>query len=113
MKNTRLLKALKKGPRLASPFLFFLIVSCVNPQPSREEYNLAVTALRSARDSEAKRYAPKVYTTARRYFRRAERSFKEKYYSDATDYFRKSRYYAEKAENIARVKMFKQGDMAQ
>ncbi len=105
-------KAIKKGRLLWGPFLFLIIVSCVNPQPSREEYNLAVAALRAARDSEAKRYAPKVYTEARQYFRKAERAFKEKYYPEATDYFRKSRYYAEKAENISRVKMFKQGDMA-
>ena len=92
--------------------LFFLLLGCVNPQPPREEYNLARSALRAASDSEAKRYAPKLYSQARRYMRKAERSYKERYYDRSTEYFRKSRYYSEKAENASRVKMFKEGDMA-
>lgn len=77
-----------------------------------EEYNLARTALQSATDSEAKRYAPRVYSRAKLLMKKAEKAFEERNYDKSTGYFRKSRYYAEKAENIARVNMFKQGDMA-
>ena len=83
----------------------------MNKQPPIEEYNLASAALKAANDSEAKRYAPRVYSQARRYMRKAERSFKDRYFDKSTEFFRKSRYYSEKAENISRVKMFKQGDM--
>ena len=83
----------------------------MNKQPPREEYNLARAALKAAKDSEAKRYSPKVYSQARRYMRKAERAYKDRYFDKSTDYFRKSRYYSEKAENISRVKMFKQGEM--
>ena len=101
---------LKKGHWILCPLLF-LALGCVNKQPPREEYNLARVALRAAKVSEAKRYAPKVYSQARRYMRKAERAYKDRYFDKSTEYFRKSRYYSEKAENISRVKMFKQGAM--
>lgn len=103
-------RIIRKGHLLLCPFLF-LSLGCVNKQPPIEEYNLARAALRAAKDSEAKRYAPKVYSQARRYMRKAERAYKDRYFEKSTGYFRKSRYYSEKAENISRVKMFKQGDM--
>lgn len=91
--------------------LFFLAIGCVNKQPPREEYNLARAALQAAQISEAKRYAPRVYSQARRYMKKAERAYKDRYFEKSTDYFRKSRYYSEKAENISRLKMFEQGAM--
>lgn len=94
------------------PFLF-LALGCVNKQAPIEEYNLAQAAFRSAQDSEAKRYAPKVFQQAGRYFKRAEQAYTERYYSESVEYFRKSRYYSEKAENISRTKMFKQGENTQ
>ena len=78
-----------------------------------DEYNLARAAFRAAQDSEAKRYAPKVYSRARQFYRQGERAYKERYYEKSTGYFKKSRYYSERAENISRLEMFKQGAMAQ
>ena len=101
----------KKGHWFILCPLLFLALGCVNKQPPIEEYNLARAAVKAAKDSEAKRYAPKVYSQARRYMRKAERAYKDRYFEKSTGYFRKSRYYAEKAENISRVKMFKQGEM--
>ena len=72
---------------------------------------MARVAFRAARDHDAKRYAPNSFSRARKYFRKGEKAFQERYYDDANEAFKKSRYYAEKAENIARVKMFTQGDM--
>lgn len=100
----------KRGHWLLCPFLF-LAFGCVNKQPPREEYNLARAALQAASDSEAKRYAPRVFSEAKRYMKKAERSYQDRYFEKSTEYFRKSRYYAEKAENISRLKMFKQGEM--
>jgi len=88
-----------------------LALGCVNKQPSVEEWNLARIAFRSAQESEAKRYAPKVFSKARFLLKKGERSYSERYFEESADYFRKSRYYSEKAENIARVKIFKQGDV--
>ena len=91
--------------------LFFGLSHCVNRQPPIEEYNLARAALKAAKLSEAKRYAPKVYSQAKRYMRKAEKAYKDRYFEKSTGFFRKSRYYSEKAENISRVKMFDQGGM--
>jgi hypothetical protein len=90
----------------------FLFTACVNKEPSVEEWNLARSAFRAAQESEAKRYAPKYFARARVMLKKGERAFQLREYEESNDYFRKSRYYAEKAENVARVKMFKEGDMA-
>lgn len=107
-----ILQFLRKGHWLLCPFLF-LSLSCVNKEVPTEEYNLARIALQSAKDSEAKRYAPRLYTKARGFMRKAERAYEERYFKESADYFKRSRYYSEKAENKARVKMFSQGEMAQ
>lgn len=104
------IRPLRLGYLWWCPFVF-LTFGCVNKQPPIEEYNLAQAAYRAAQESEAKRYAPRVYSQARRYYKRAERAYKERYFDKSTGYFRKSRYYSEKAENISRLKMFKQGEM--
>lgn len=92
--------------------LLFLALGCVNPQVSQNEYNLARTAYSAAKESEAKRYSPKYFYKAKGYLRRAKRAYDERYYDKATELFRKARYYSEKAENVSRLKQFKQGEMS-
>lgn len=91
----------------------FLATACVSKEPSHEEWNLAYVAYRSAQESEAKRFAPKLFGRARMFIKRGERAYRERYFDEAADYFRKARYYSEKAENKARVKMFQEGEMEQ
>lgn len=74
---------------------------------------MARTALRSAEEGEARRFAPKVFSEANRLYRQGETAYKDRLYEKSAEYFQKSRYYSEKAENISRVKMFEQGDGAQ
>lgn len=100
-----------KGHLLLCPF-FILLVGCVSPGPARQEYNLAKVALQAAKDAEAKRYSPKVFSQANRYMRKGERSYKDRDFGRAEEYFKKCRFYSEKAENVSRVKMFKQGEVA-
>ena len=107
----RKIRFLIKGHLIWCP-LFLLVFGCVNIEESQEEYNLAHGAYRAAQESEAKRYAPKVFYEAKKYLRRAERAYKEREYGEATRFFQKSRYYSEKAEKIARLKPCKQGEMA-
>ena len=87
------------------------VVSCVNLEVPRHEFNLARTAYIAAKESEAARYSPNLFHKSERYLKRAEQLFKDRRYDRATSYFRKSRYYAERAENVARLKQFKQGEM--
>ena len=105
------IRFLIKGHLIWCPLLF-LVFGCVSPVKSHEEYNLAQGAYRAAQEGEAKRYAPKVFYQAKKYLRRAQRAFKARDYDKATSFFQKSRYYSEKAENISRLKQFKQGEMA-
>ncbi len=91
-----------------TPFLFHL--GCVNKRLVNEEYNLAQIALKSSEESEAKRYAPRFFSSSRKYMKWGEKAYGKHEFRRATEYFRKCRYYSEKAENMSRLKMFKQGD---
>ena len=84
--------------------------SCINKRLIDEEYNLAHIAFRAAKESEAKRYAPRAFSKARKYLKWGERAYKKKNYKKSTEYFKKCRYYSEKAEEISRFKLLKQGD---
>ena len=106
---------LKQGCRTQPPFFFLVIllmgmapVGCVNKQLQLEEYSLARAALQAAENNEASRYSPKSFALAQRYMKKGEKAFKDQYFSKSMGYFRKSRYYSEKAENISRVQMFSQ-----
>lgn len=91
-----------------------LNLSCVNKRLINEEYNLAQIAFRAAQESEAKRYAPKLFSKSRKYLKWGEKAYREKNYKKSTEYFLKCRYYSEKAENLSRLRMFKQqGDSFQ
>ena len=87
-----------------------LNLGCINKRLVHEEYNLAQIALKAAEESEAKRYAPKAFSSSRKYMKWGEKAYKEKNYKRSTEYFQKCRYYSEKAENISRLKLFKKGD---
>ncbi|MEM7645338.1 MAG: hypothetical protein AAF203_00390 [Pseudomonadota bacterium] len=84
----------------------------MNKQPAIEEYNLAQVAFRSAKENEAKRYAPNSFSQARRFMRRGEKAYRDRHFERSEKFFRKSRFFSEKSENISRVKMFTQGEMA-
>ena len=87
-------------------FLFFS--GCVNKAVVHEEYNLAQVALKSAEESEAKRYASRYFSSSRKYMKWGEEAYKKQEYKRATEYFKRCRYYSEKAENVSRLKMLKQ-----
>ncbi|MCB0415318.1 MAG: DUF4398 domain-containing protein [Bdellovibrionales bacterium] len=91
---------------------FFLILgstSCVGPAPV-EEYNLARTALQAARAAESNRYASGFLHEAERLYRLAQHQYDNRDYENAESNFIKARSFAEKAENVTRLKKFKSGD---
>lgn len=95
--------------------LFFLIwgtlVSCASPPPY-EDYTLARTALKAARESEAPRYAPIIWSQAELEFRQGEKSYNENGFDEAKRHFQTSIRASEKAENSARMKKFTTGGSA-
>ena len=85
------------------------LTSCVGPQPI-SEFTLADAALSAALRYGAPRLAPKPWYEAERYYRRGVRLFKENFRRKARAHFIQARKYAEKAENLARIKKFQSGD---
>lgn len=86
-----------------------LIVSCQTIPPPLENYTLARTAIVYASKVKASRHSPGNWHKAENYFRRAERHFRNREYEEADRLFRLSRKHAEKAENIARLKLQNEG----
>ncbi len=91
---------------LSSAFL----VGCVNPPPPYEDYAIARTAVRSARDFDSARYSTTTLHKAEEAFRNGEKCFKDNDFEQAKRYFRLAKEFAERAENATRLKKFKSGD---
>jgi hypothetical protein len=91
-------------------FFLFVFTACTTPQPLLE-YTLARTAMEAARNVDAVKYAPSHWYQATEYYRTATLLFKEKKYDDAKNNFDLARVYAEKAENLSRLKKFKSGEL--
>ncbi len=85
-----------------------IAVGCVTSPPA-VEYTLARTARESAQEAEAPRYAPSLWHEADEAFRRGEESFRKEDFSVASAYFEKSRRFAERAENSAKLQRDKSG----
>ena len=101
-------KIIQTFPRFFVFSVLLFSAGCVNKAPVIEEYNLAEVALRAAKDSEARRYSPKIFAKAKKYMKLGQKAYKQRYYNKANEYFRKCRYYSEKAEEISQIKIFKE-----
>ena len=88
----------------------FLMVTACATKPPVIEYTIARSALDAAKGVSAARYAPAYWHKAEQRFRAGEDSYREEKYSQAAEAFLKTRMYAEKAENIARLERFKNGE---
>ena len=82
----------------------FLFISCAG-RPPFLEYSVAFTAVSSARKVNADKNATSQWVKAIRYYREAEKRFQVRDYSSAVKFFNESIKWAEKAENISRLKM--------
>lgn len=85
-----------------------LPVGCAGPKPY-EEYALAYVALRSAKKAEASRYSPGYWSKAERLYREGQQSYKDNTNEKAKKLFMASKKYAEKAENVTRLRKFQTG----
>lgn len=82
-----------------------ILVSCQTIPPPLESYTLARTAIVYAAKVKASRYSPGNWHKAENYFRQAERMFRNKDFEEADRLFKLAKSHAEKAENIARIKI--------
>lgn len=86
-------------------FISIFLVSCETIPPPLESYTLARTAIVYASKVKASRHSPGNWHKAENYYRRAERHFRNKEFEKAERLFKLAKKHAEKAENIARLKI--------
>ena len=86
----------------------FWLSGCAGTPPF-ETYSLAQAALNAARASDASQYSPGNWARADEAYNKGEIAYRNRDYGNASEYFNSARIYAEKAENIARLKKFQSG----
>lgn len=86
----------------------FLLGACVGPAPIKE-YNIANTALQSARGAKAPSYAPGYWSRAQKSYFLAEKLYSEGKFEEAKAAFLKAKLFAERAENYTVLKVMKDG----
>ena len=84
------------------------ISSCAGPKPYKE-YSMAYTSLKAAEMSEASRYSPGYWSKAERLYREGEQAYNQNLNVQAKDLFIQAQRYAERAENVTRLRKFKSG----
>lgn len=87
------------------------LVSCASPPPI-EEYTLARTAMQAAKIAESGRYASGYWYKAEEYYRKGQKAYQISDFAPARTYFVQAREYAERAENVTRLKKFQSGELA-
>ena len=85
-------------------------VSACSSKPPLEDYNLAYIAVESARSSQSAKHAPAMWTQAERAYQEGQEFFKKDKFEEAEKAFVRARTFAERAENISRLKKFETGE---
>ena len=89
---------------------FLSLSSCVALPPPYEEYVLARAAVQAAQDTDSPRFATGLWNLADENYRLGQRAFRDSDYGPAKVYFKKATEFAERAENVTRLKKFQTGD---
>ena len=92
-------------------FILLITAGCATPKPLLD-YTLARSAIESAKNVEAVRFAPAHWHQASEYYRTATLQYKDGKFEVAKENFNLAQAFAEKAENLTRLKKFKSGDFA-
>lgn len=93
---------------VGTAMLLVLPLGCAGPKPY-EDYAIAYVALRSAKKAEASRYSPGYWSKAERLYREGQQAYKDNTNEKAKKLFHLSQKYAEKAENVTRLRKFQTG----
>ncbi|MBL7544909.1 MAG: DUF4398 domain-containing protein [Bdellovibrionaceae bacterium] len=89
----------------------FFIVGCQTVEPPVEEWVLARAAFDSARAVQAAKYSAGFWHQAEESYKKARVLYKEESFDEARLEFIEARKAAEKAENSARLKRFRSGEV--
>ena len=95
---------------LSSLIIPGVLTACAVGPPPYEDYNLARAAIKAAQEAESGRYSSGLYSRAEQSFRQAEREYKNSEFKAAQVHFRSAIVFAERAENMSRLKKFQTGD---
>ncbi len=91
-------------------FSSFLVCSCQSTPVPVKEYTLAKSAYDAAVASESIKYAPQLFHKAEKAYKKGEILYKERDYEAAREQFDICVRLSERAENLARLKQFKEGE---
>lgn len=106
-------------PRIVGPTLFrslssLLVVAalagCVVPPAPYEEYSLARTAIRAAQEADSARFATGLWHRAEESYRNGQKAYKDSEFAEAKKHFIQAQQFAERAENVTRLKKFQSGE---
>ncbi|MCY4513181.1 MAG: hypothetical protein OXB86_05795 [Bdellovibrionales bacterium] len=96
-------------PVVSGLICFSFLVSCAGLPPIKE-YSLAREAISQAEKHKADKHYPGYYGKALKLYRSGESAFKDRYYDRAGDRFEEAAEYAERSEDLTRIKRARVGD---
>lgn len=82
----------------------------IAPPAPYEEYAMARTAVRAAQDADSARFATNLWNKAEENFRSGQKAYRESDFETAKKHFQLAQQFAEKAENMTRLKKFNSGE---
>ena len=88
---------------------FSFLISCAGLPPIKE-YSLAREAISQAERHKADKYYPGYYGKALKLYRSGESAFQDRYYNRARNRFEEAAEYAERSEELTRIKRARVGD---
>mgnify|MGYP006448723905 CR=1 FL=1 len=89
-------------------FVAYGLIGCAAPKPYKE-YTLARAAIQAAEQAEAGKHASGYWHKAEQEYRAGEKHFERNENEDAREAFKSAKKFAEKAENVTRLKKFQSG----
>ena len=89
------------------------LTSCISAPPPYEDYTLARTAVTAAKDVDSARFARGLWQRAQNHYRQGKQAYQQRDFDMARNQFRLAIKYAERAENVTRLKKFETGDTFQ
>ena len=90
--------------------VFLSCVSCVGAPPV-DDYNIASTAINSARIAGASRFAAGYLARATDSYKLAQKLYEDRDYERARTAFRQAKLFAERAENLSALKRAQTGEV--
>ncbi len=103
-------RAALKAAGLAALLTALTACKIMAPAAPYEDYALARAAVRAAQEADSARFATNLWNKAEENFRSGQKAFRDADYESAKKHFQLAQQFAEKAENITRLKKFQTGE---